>query len=75
MIAGADSPNALIQIRHAYPSVLVVLFTRLHAQAVQQVVKLAAHGIDEVILLHFDDTPTCFVELADRRRLDPALSR
>lgn len=61
----------MIRVRREFPSVLVVVFTRFQPESVRHLVRLAGHGIDEVILFRFDDTPMRFAELVDRRRSTP----
>ena len=63
--SGVVEPDALESLRRDYPSLPVVLFTRLNPSSMKAVVRLAKSGIEHVVIAHFDDEPTQFRELLE----------
>jgi AraC-like DNA-binding protein len=58
--------DALCSVRAEFPSVLVVVYTSLTPAVVADLLRLAAAGIDEVMLFGTDDTKSRFAELGVR---------
>ena len=63
--SGAIDPSFLEQLRRDYPSLPVVLYTRLSPSSMKAVVRLAKCGIEQVVIAHFDDEPRQFRELLE----------
>src|ERR1043166_8276081 len=55
--------DALVEMRERYPSTDVVVYTALTAPVLPQLVRLARHGIAEVIVLGHDDASRRFTQL------------
>jgi len=63
--SGTIDPDSLEQLRRDYPSLPVVLYTRLNPSSMKAVVRLAKAGIEHVVIAHFDDEPGQFRELLE----------
>ena len=70
LFAGGRCADAMIQIYEMYPSVRVAAYTRVEPEAVRYLVRLASHGIDDVVLFRHDDTPARIGELLVRESSD-----
>ena len=62
---GAVEPDALERLRRDYPSLPVVIYTRLNPSSMKAIVRLAKSGIEHVVIAHFDDEPRQFRELLE----------
>ncbi len=62
---GAVEVEMLELIRRQFPSLPVVLYTSLAANAFSATVRLARSGIEHVVLSRFDDEPRRFLELLE----------
>jgi len=63
--SGTIDPDSLEQLRRDYPSLPIVLYTRLSPSSMKAVVRLAKAGIEHVVVAHFDDEPGQFRELLE----------
>jgi len=63
--SGTIDPDSLETLRQSYPSLPVILYTRLNPSSMKAVVRLAKAGIEHVVIAHFDDEPGPFRELLE----------
>lgn len=62
----SDCTETLIKIRSELPAVLVAVYTALRPSVVSHIVRLAHHGIQDVVISGTDDSKSRFDELIER---------
>ena len=62
-LPGTVRVSETVLLQERYPSLRVVVYTSLSANAVRLVVELAKHGLQHVVLHRFDDDPRRFSDL------------
>lgn len=66
----APGVTAIVELAARHPSVPIVPYVALSPESLRAVVALAQAGVEQVVLHRFDDEPTRFRELLERRAGD-----
>ena len=63
--SGVVEVESLEELRRQFPSLPVIVYTRLAPTGVNAIVRLAKSGVEHVVLHHFDDEPRRFLDLIE----------
>ena len=66
--------EVLLQLRGACPSIAVVVYTTLRASVMSSIVRLAQHGVQDVVIYGTDDSKARFEEVIERNAAMPLTS-
>ena len=65
-IAGEMQLAEVLTLRERFPSLPLVVYTRLRQRSMSSIVRLARLGVDHVMLFGYDDDPEAFRDLLDQ---------